>query len=62
MASTLRAVHTTETRLSVVSKDRDKRPGVRIAATTDHEQIRMWAVTSCATGDRRSHHVRAGHR
>jgi hypothetical protein len=44
MASTLRAVHTNGTRLSVVSNERDKRPGVRIAATTDHEQIRAWAA------------------
>jgi hypothetical protein len=44
VASTLRAVHTNETHLSVVSKQPDTRPGVRIAATTDHEQIRRWAA------------------
>ena len=44
MAGTLRAVHTNDEFLTLVNPRPHRRAGVRIAATTDHEQIKAWAT------------------
>src|SRR3954468_19403618 len=44
MGSTLRAVHTIDRSLELVRNPPRRRAGVRIAATTDHDEIRRWAA------------------
>jgi hypothetical protein len=53
MAGTLRAVHTTDEPLTLVTPRPHRRAGSRVAATTDHQEILAWAarhVAQPATG------------
>ena len=44
MAGTLREIHTTDQPLMLITPRPPRRAGIRIAATTDHEQIKAWAA------------------
>jgi len=44
MAGTLRAVHIDDEPLTLVTARPHRRAGVRIAATTDHEEVKAWAA------------------
>jgi hypothetical protein len=44
MASTLRAVHLTEQDLALITGQRHRPNGVRVVATTDHDEIAAWAI------------------
>jgi DUF2934 family protein len=44
MAGTLRAVHTNHEPSTLVAPQPRRRAGIRIAATTDHDEIKAWAA------------------